>query len=79
MKWKVNGQWSDCMSEGVDSDFAVEEDRECVWIEGDALKDVFGIMCCGSGQCGSGRLMSKCMSWDSGVYGGVCCRDDHAG
>ena len=20
-------------------------------------------------QCGSGRLMSKCMSWDSDVYG----------
>ena len=23
--------------------------------------------------------MSKCMSWDSGVYGGVCFCDDHTG
>ena len=31
------------MSEGVDLDFAVEVDGECVWIgEGDALQDVFG-------------------------------------
>ena len=26
MKWKVNGKCSDCMSEGVDLDFAVEKD-----------------------------------------------------
>ena len=43
MKWKVNGKCSDCISEGVDLDFAVEVDGGCVWIvEGDALQDVFG-------------------------------------
>ena len=42
MKWKVNGKCSDCMSEGVDLDFAVEVDRGCVLIgEGNALQDVF--------------------------------------
>ena len=30
MKWKVNGKCLDCMSEGVDLDFAVEVDGECV-------------------------------------------------
>ena len=33
--------------------------------------------CCGSGLCGSIRLMSKSKSWDSCGYGGVCCGDDH--
>ena len=40
MKWKVNGKCSDCKSEGVDLDFAVEVDGGCVWIgkgDGDAL------------------------------------------
>ena len=38
MKWKVNGKCSDCISEGVDLDFAVEVDGGCGWIvEGDAL------------------------------------------
>ena len=45
MKWKVNGKCSDCMSEGVDLDCAVEVDGRCVWIgegDGEELKDVFG-------------------------------------
>ena len=25
------------------------------------------------------RLMSKCKSWDSGVYGGICCGGNHPG
>ena len=38
MKWQVNCKSSDCMSEGVDLDFAVEVDGECVQIGGvDAL------------------------------------------
>ena len=30
MKWKVNDKCLDCMAEGVDLDFAVEVDGECV-------------------------------------------------
>lgn len=29
MKWKVNGECSDCVSEGVDLDFAVVVDGGC--------------------------------------------------
>ena len=45
MKWKVNGKYSDCMSDGVDFDFAVEVDGGYLWIsEGHAFRMCLMIM-----------------------------------